>query len=48
MLLRILNMDKAAKRLKHLTILTFIVSPLLAWGSVIARDETAMFAEKKL
>ena len=44
MLLRILNMEKAAKRLKYLAILTFIVSPLLAWGSVLASDETAVFA----
>ena len=37
-------MEKTAKRLKYLAILTFIVSPLLAWGSVMASDETAVFA----
>ena len=33
-------MEKAAKRLKYLGLITFILSPLLAWGSVIASDET--------
>ena len=42
--LGILNMEKTAKKLKYLAILTFIVAPLLAWGSVIASDETAVFA----
>ena len=37
-------MEKAAKRLKYLGLITFILSPLLAWGSVIASDETAVFA----
>lgn len=37
-------MNKAPLRLKYLAILTFIVSPLLAWGSIIASDETAVFA----
>ena len=37
-------MEKTAKKLKYLAILTFIVAPLLAWGSVIASDETAVFA----
>lgn len=42
--LGILNMEKTAKKLKYLAILTFIIAPLLAWGSVIASDETAVFA----
>lgn len=37
-------MEKAIKRLKYLGLTTFIISPLLAWGSVIASDETAVFA----
>lgn len=37
-------MEKTAKKLKYLAILTFIIAPLLAWGSVIASDETAVFA----
>ncbi len=37
-------MEKTAKRLKYLGLITFILSPLLAWGSVIASDETAVFA----
>lgn len=34
----------AERRLKIIAIFSFIVSPLLAWGSVIASDETAVFA----
>jgi len=37
-------MEKVTKRLKCLGLMTFIISPLLAWGSVIASDETAVFA----
>lgn len=35
---------KAAKRLRVLACFTFIVSPLLAWVSVISSDENAVFA----
>ena len=35
---------KTSKRLQYLALLTFLVSPLLAWSSVIATDETAVFA----
>ncbi len=37
-------MDKAPKRLKILSVLTFFLSPVFAWGSVIASDESAVFA----
>ena len=37
-------MDKAPKRLIWLAIFTFAVSPLLSWASVLATDETAVFA----
>ena len=37
-------MDKAAKRLKRLEVFTFFLAPVFAWGSVIASDETAVFA----
>lgn len=37
-------MEKEAKKLRIIGVLTFLVSPLLAWGSVIASDETAVFA----
>ena len=37
-------MDKAAKRLKWLAFFTFFLAPVFAWGSVIASDETAVFA----
>ncbi len=37
-------MDKAAKRLRILALFPFILSPLFAWGSVIASDESAVFA----
>ena len=37
-------MDKAAKRLRILAVFTFFISPLLAWSSVTASDETAVFA----
>lgn len=40
----ILIMDKARKRLIVLAVFTFFLSPLFAWGSVIASDETAVFA----
>ncbi len=38
------QMIKASKRLQYLALLSFIVSPVLAWSSVIATDETAVFA----
>ncbi|MBQ3275758.1 MAG: hypothetical protein IJH47_01705 [Oscillospiraceae bacterium] len=37
-------MEKAAKRLRILALFIFILSPLFAWGSVTATDETAVFA----
>ena len=37
-------MDKAPKRLKIHAVFTFFLSPLFAWGSVTASDETAVFA----
>lgn len=37
-------MSKTTAQLRYLGLLTFIVSPLLAWGSVTASDETAVFA----
>ena len=37
-------MDKTAKRLKRLAVFTFFLAPVFAWGSVIASDETAVFA----
>ncbi len=37
-------MKKEAQKLRIIGVLTFLVSPLLAWGSVIASDETAVFA----
>lgn len=37
-------MNKAPKRLIILAVITFFLSPLFAWGSVIASDETAVFA----
>ena len=37
-------MDKKAKRLKWLAFFTFFLAPVFAWGSVIASDETAVFA----
>ena len=37
-------MDKTAKRLKWLAFFTFFLAPVCAWGSVIASDETAVFA----
>lgn len=37
-------MDSTSKRLKVLAIFTFFLSPLFAWGSVLASDETAVFA----
>ncbi len=36
--------DKTAKRLILLGALTFVISPLFAWASVMASDETAVFA----
>lgn len=36
--------DKTAKRLILLGTFTFVISPLCAWGSVMASDETAVFA----
>ncbi len=37
-------MKNDSDKLKILTLFTFVLSPLLAWGSVIASDETAVFA----
>ncbi len=37
-------MNRDYKRLRILALSTFIISPLVAWGSVIASDETAVFA----
>ncbi len=37
-------MEKAVKRMRYLAVFTFFISPILAWGSVIATDETAVFA----
>jgi hypothetical protein len=37
-------MDKEKKTLKFLAAFTFILAPLCAWGSVIASDESAVFA----
>ena len=37
-------MDKTAKRLKLLAFFIFFLAPVFAWGSVIASDETAVFA----
>ena len=38
------QMDKTVKRLKRLAFFTFFLAPVFAWGSVIASDETAVFA----
>ena len=37
-------MDKAPKRLIWLAVFTFAISPLLSWASILATDETAVFA----
>ena len=37
-------MNKDSKKLRILAIFTFIISPLFSWGSVVASDETAVFA----
>ena len=37
-------MEKSPKRLIRLAVFTFAVSPLLSWASVLATDETAVFA----
>ena len=37
-------MDKDAKKLKWLAFFTFFLAPVFAWGSVVASDETAVFA----
>ena len=37
-------MEKSPKRLIWLAVFTFAVSPLLSWASVLATDETAVFA----
>ena len=37
-------MDKASKRLRIIAVFTFVLSPLFAWGSISASDETAVFA----
>lgn len=38
------SMNRESKKLLVLAVFTFIVSPILAWGSVIASKETAVFA----
>ncbi len=37
-------MDKDVKRLVVLAVFTFFLSPLFAWASIMATDETAVFA----
>ena len=37
-------LTSAEKRLRFLALFSFVISPLLVWGSVIASDETAVFA----
>lgn len=37
-------MNKEAKRARVLAVFTFIIAPLVAWGSVVYTDETAVFA----
>ena len=37
-------LTSAEKRLRYLALFSFVISPLLVWGSVIASDETAVFA----
>ena len=37
-------MEKESKRLKTLAVFTFLLAPLFAWGSILASDETAVFA----
>lgn len=37
-------MEKAQKNLLALGLFSFLIAPLFAWGSVIASDETAVFA----
>ena len=37
-------MNKTVKKLRILALFTFIISPLVAWGSVISSDENAVFA----
>ena len=37
-------MENVSKRLRILAVLTFVVSPVLAWLSILASDDTAVFA----
>ena len=37
-------MNKTVKKLRILALFIFIISPLVAWGRVIASDENAVFA----
>ncbi len=37
-------MEKEQRRLIWLAVFTFAVSPLLSWASILATDETAVFA----
>ena len=37
-------MDRAQKRLRIIAVFTFVLSPLSAWASISASDETAVFA----
>ncbi len=37
-------MEKTVRRLKALAFFTFFLSPLFAWGSILASDESAVFA----
>ena len=39
-----IHMEKEQKRLKYLAGFTFLIAPVCAWGSVIATDESAVFA----
>ncbi len=38
------SMEKTLRKLKYLSVFTFVVSPVFAWGSIAASDETAVFA----
>ena len=38
------QMNNVEKRLKWLAVFVFFLAPVFAWGSVVASDETAVFA----
>jgi hypothetical protein len=40
----VLDKNRQERQLKCLAFLTFLLSPVLSWGSVIVSDETAVFA----